>query len=110
MRPHRGMARVVHQHIAPDTKGRIRAIRDLSKGGSESVASIAPYLRDPDLSVRIEATKALVEIGGPKTIDALVQASQDNDPEIQIRATDGLVNAYLPGYSKTGMSGTFCQA
>jgi HEAT repeat protein len=89
-----------------DTKQRVRAVRDLAKQGTEAVPKIAPYVSDPDLSVRIEAAKALVEIGGPKTVDPLLIAARDNDPEIQIRATDGLVNVYLPGYSKTGMSGT----
>lgn len=89
-----------------DTKQRVRAVRDLAKQGTEAVPRIAPYVSDPDLSVRIEAAKALVEIGGPKTVDPLLIAARDNDPEIQIRATDGLVNVYLPGYSKTGMSGT----
>jgi HEAT repeat protein len=52
---------------------------------------------DPDVNVRVEAVKALVEIGGPKTLDALVRAAVDNDPEVQIRSTDGMVNVYLPG-------------
>ncbi len=89
-----------------DTKARAKAVHDLGKQGQEAIPRIAPYLQDQDLSVRIEAVKALVEIGGPRTVDPLVQAAADNDPEIQIRATDGLVNAYLPGYVKTGMSGS----
>jgi HEAT repeat protein len=89
-----------------DTKQRAKAVRDLSKQGPDAIPKIAPYVGDPDVSVRIEAVKALVEIGGPKTVDALVKAAGDNDPEIQIRATDGLVNVYLPGYTKVGMSGT----
>ena len=39
-----------------------------------------------------------------------MQAAGDNDPEVQIRATDGLVNVYLPGYVKTGFSGTLSRA
>lgn len=89
-----------------DTKQRAKNVREMVKQGPDAVPRIAPYIKDPDLSVRIEAVKALVEIGGPKTLDPLVAATGDNDPEIQIRATDGLVNVYLPGYSKTGMSGT----
>ncbi len=89
-----------------DTKQRARAVHDLAKGGFDSIPKIAPYVSDPDLNVRIEAVKALVDIGGPRTVEPLVKAAGDSDPEIQIRATDGLVNAYLPGYSKTGMSGT----
>ncbi len=93
-----------------DTKQRARAVHDLAKGGFDAIPKIAPYVGDPDLSVRIEAVKALMEIGGPRTVEPLVRAAADNDPEIQIRATDGLVNVYLPGYAKTGMSGTLQRA
>jgi HEAT repeat protein len=89
-----------------DTKQRLRSVKDLAKQGEEGIPQLAPYVSDPDLGVRIEAAKALVDIGGPKTVDALVRAAADPDPEIQIRATDGLVNVYLPGYIKTGLSGS----
>jgi HEAT repeat protein len=94
----------------PDTKQRARAARELAKEGENGVAKLMPYVADMDLSVRLEAVKALDEIGGPKTVDALVRATRDNDPEMQIRATDGLVNAYLPGYIKSGISGTLQRA
>ncbi len=93
-----------------DTKARAKGVRDLGKQGQEAIPKIAPYVSDPDLSVRIEAVKALVEVGGPRTVDSLVKAASDNDPEIQIRAVDGLVNVYLPGYAKSGMSGTIQRA
>jgi HEAT repeat protein len=89
-----------------DPKERVKAIRDLAKSGSEAIARIQPYLNDPDLEVRIEAVKAIDDIGGPRSVDPLIQAARDNDPEVQIRATDGLVNFYSPGYIKTGFSGS----
>jgi HEAT repeat protein len=89
-----------------DTKQRLRTVRDMAKQGQDAIPKIEPYITDTDLSVRIEAVKALVDIGGPKTVDGLVKATRDNDPEIQVRATDGLVNVYLPGYLKTGLSGS----
>ena len=49
--------------------------------------------------MRVEAVKQLT---GARALDALIQATHDNDPEVQIRATDGLVNFYLPGYVQTG--------
>jgi HEAT repeat protein len=94
----------------PDTRQRIRTVKDLAKQGQDGIAGIAPYIKDFDLDVRLEAVKALDDIGGPKTIDALVQATHDNDPEMQIRATDGLVNVYLPGYLKTGITGSLKRA
>lgn len=95
---------------AADPKQRTRAVRDLVKQGQDSIPRIAPYVSDPDTNVRIEAVKGLMELGGPRTVDPLLIAVRDNDSEVQIRATDGLVNVYLPGYSKTGMSGTIQRA
>jgi HEAT repeat protein len=93
-----------------DPRQAVRTVRDLAKQGEDSIPKLAPYSASADVSVRVEAAKALVDIGGPKTLDALVKAAGDNDPEVQIRATDGLVNVYLPGYVKTGLSGTLARA
>ncbi len=98
------------QSADSDPKQRVRAVRDLGKQGEEVIPQVIPYLGDAEVSVRIEAAKALVEIGGPKTVDGLIRACADNDPEVQIRATDGLVNVYIPGYVKTGLSGTLSRA
>jgi HEAT repeat protein len=88
-----------------DVKQRTRTVRDLAKQGEDAIPKVAPYVSDPDVGVRVEAVKALIQIGGPKTLDGLVRAAADNDAEVQIRTTDGLVNVYLPGYVKTGLSG-----
>ena len=93
-----------------DTRQRVRAVRDMAAQGQDAIPKIAPYLTDIDITVRLEAVKALDDIGGPKTVDALVEAARDNDPEMQIRAADGLVNVYLPGYLKTGVSGSLKRA
>jgi HEAT repeat protein len=93
-----------------DARQRAKAVRAMASQGQDAIPRIAPYLRDADTTVRLEAVKALDDIAGPKTVDALVEAARDNDPEIQIRAADGLVNVYLPGYPKTGISGTLRRA
>ena len=93
-----------------NVKGRTRTVRELAKQGEDAIPKVGPYVSDPDVSVRVEAVKALIQIGGPKTLDGLVRAAGDNDAEIQIRATDGLVNVYLPGYVKTGLSGRISRA
>ncbi|HXP87548.1 MAG TPA: HEAT repeat domain-containing protein [Bryobacteraceae bacterium] len=89
-----------------DTRSRVRMIREMAKQGSDSVPAIATYLGDTDWTVRLEAVKALDDISGPRTVEPLTRALRDNDPEVQVRATDGVVNVYLPGYLKTGISGT----
>jgi HEAT repeat protein len=92
------------------TRSSVKSVREFVTQGQDSIPRIAPYVRDPDTGVRVEAVKGLIELGGPRTVDPLVVAAGDNDPEVQIRATDGLVNVYLPGYVKTGMSGTIQRA
>jgi len=91
---------------AEDPKPQIRAIRDLGKLGSSSIAKLQPYLTDANVEIRVEAVKAIVEIGTQRSLDALLEAARDNDAEVQIRATDGLVNFYVPEYVKTGLSGS----
>jgi HEAT repeat protein len=89
---------------------RRRAARSLARQGADGIPKLAPLLADVDLEVRIEAVKALVEIGTQNSLDPLIAATRDNDPEIQIRATDGLVNFYVPGYVRTGLSSTLRRA
>lgn len=93
-----------------DTKQRIRVIRELGKLGSESIPKIEPYLADATTEVRVEAVKAITEIGGGKSLEPLIAATRDNDPEVQIRATDGIVNFYSPGYVQTGLSASIRRA
>lgn len=87
-----------------DPKLRQRIVKDLAHGGPESIPKLAPYLSDSAIDVRIEAVKAIDDIGGPRSLDPLIKALADVDPEVQIRATDGLVNFYLPGYLKSGLT------
>lgn len=99
------------QDIAsPDPKQRAKAAREATKAGPQGIARIAPLLSDPDVSVRVETVKAIVEIGSQYSLDPLVKALGDQDAEVQIRATDGLVNFYLPGYVRSGLSGTINRA
>lgn len=88
-----------------DAKQRANAVREYGKNASsDTIPKLETYLADPDVDVRREAVKAMVDIGTQRSLDPLVKACADNDPEIQIRAVDGLVNFYLPGYIKTGLS------
>lgn len=93
-----------------DPKQRIKAARALAKEGSGAIPKLQPMLGDPDQGVRVEAVRAIVECGTQHSLEPLIQATRDNDPEIQIRATDGLVNFYLPGYVETGFSASLKRA
>jgi HEAT repeat protein len=97
------------QEPPADPKQRAKMVRDYAKSGGE-VAHIAPYVRDPDLEVQRTAVEALVKLGGAASLDPLVEATRIADEETQIRATDGLVNFYSPGYLQIGLSGSFRRA
>ncbi len=89
-----------------NTNQRINRIRDLGKKGLRVIPTLAENLSDPNRDIRIETVKAIVKIGTEASLAPLVRATHDNDPEVQIRATDGLVNYYVPGYVvKSGLTG-----
>ncbi len=89
---------------SPNPGERKRAARELAAQGTAALPQLTQLLSDPDVEVRIEAVKAIVEIDTQHSLDPLIQATRDSDPEVQIRATDGLVNFYVPGYVRTGLT------
>ena len=70
------------------------------------MSELTAFSKDPDRTVRIEAIKAIVKMGGTASLDPLIPATKDADAEVRARATDGIVNVYLPGY----VSGYFTHA
>src|SRR6266481_6876364 len=89
---------------------RPKDVRNLAKQGSNALPRLQELLRNPDLDIRIEAVKAITEVGTPGSLALLIQATADNDPEVQIHATDGLVNFYLPGYVQKGLGASLKRA
>src|SRR5579871_5800374 len=78
-------------------------VRAVAKPGQTAIPTVAGYLNSASVDTRIEAVKQLTALGGRDSVDPLIRATHDADPEMQIRATDGLVNYYLPGYVKQGL-------
>jgi HEAT repeat protein len=93
-----------------ESKQKIRGLKDYAREGSPAIPKIVPYLQDADVEVRREAVRGLVQIGTQRSLEPLTAACRDNDAEVQIRATDGLVNFYLPGYVERGVSATLKRA
>ena len=89
---------------------RPKDVREIGKGGSNSLPRLGELLKHPDTAIRVEAVRQITEIGTLASLDLLVQSSRDNDPEVQIRAADGLVNFYLPGYVRTGIAASITRA
>ena len=73
-------------------------VRAVAKQGPSAIPTVAQYLNSQAVDTRLETIKQLIALGGKDTIDPLIRGTRDTDSEVQIRATDGLVNYYLPGY------------
>ena len=81
---------------------RPKDVREIGKGGSTAVPRLQELLKNPNRDVRVEVVRQLTEIRN-NTIEPLIEATRDNDPEVQQRAVEGLVNFYYPGYVQTGL-------
>jgi HEAT repeat protein len=93
-------AALVAQQVRP------KDVRDTAKAGSAAIPKLQEYLKDPSRDVRVEAVKQLTELGTQRSLDPLIEATRDNDPEVQTRAAAGLVNFYSPGYVDSGLGGS----
>lgn len=109
MRTYRVMLLFVSATLLAGQDVRPKDVREMAKAGSSAIPQLQELLKNPDADVRIEAVKQITEIR-TGSLDALILATRDNDPEVQIRATDGLVNFYLPGYVQTGIGATLRRA
>src|ERR1035438_802494 len=78
---------------------RPKDVREIGKGGSGAIPQLTDFLKNPNTDVRVEAVKQLT---AARALDPLILATRDNEAEVQIQATDGLVNFYLPGYVQSG--------
>lgn len=85
---------------------RPKDVREIGKGGGAAIPRLQELLKNPSVDVRLEIVKQLTEIGGQRSLDPLIEATRDNDPEVQIRAANGLVNFYFPGYTQYGIGGS----
>ncbi len=110
MRSYHVVLLLVSATLLPAQDVRPKDVREMAKAGSSAIPKLQELLKNPDTDVRIEIVKQITEIGTARSLDALVLATRDNDPEVQIRATDGLVNFYLPGYVRTGIGASLRRA
>jgi len=85
-------------------------VRTVAKDGQTAIPRLALYLNSPALDTRVEVVKQLTDLGGKDSLDPLIAASHDPDPEMQLRAIDGLVNFYLPGYVRQGPAASVVRA
>jgi HEAT repeat protein len=82
----------------------VKQVRAIAKQGPNALPQLGQLLKNPDVQVRAEAVRGIVDNGTAKSLDYLIEATHDADDGIQIRATDGMVNFYLPGYVPIGVT------
>jgi HEAT repeat protein len=82
----------------------VKQVRAIAKQGPNALPELAQLIKNPDTQIRTEAVRGIVEIGTPRSLDYLIEATHDVDEGIQIRATDGMVNFYVPGYVAIGVT------
>ena len=82
------------------------AIKALAAQGPSAIPKLAEFLTSPIRESRFDAVHAIVEIGTENSLDPLIRATHDPDADMQVRATDGLVNFYVPGYYRDGFGAT----
>jgi HEAT repeat protein len=85
-------------------------VRAVARQGPSAIPTVAQYLNSTAVDTRVEAIKQLIALGGKDTIDPLIRGTRDSDPEVQMHATDGLVNYYMPGYVKQGVGSSLVRA
>lgn len=73
------------------------------------IPALEKLLRDPIEDVRAKTVAAIVSIGTQHSLPALLSATSDSMPMIQVMATDGLVNFYYPGYVRKGFGASLKQ-
>ena len=82
----------------------VKQVRAIAKQGPNALPELGKLLKNPDTQIRAEAVRGIVEVGTAQSLDYLIEATHDVDEGIQIKATDGLVNFYLPGYVAIGVT------
>jgi HEAT repeat protein len=85
-------------------------VRAVAKQGPSAIPTVAQYLNSTAVDTRVETIRQLIALGGKDTIDPLIRGTHDSDPEVQMHATDGLVNYYMPGYVKQGVGSSLVRA
>ena len=87
---------LIEQLKSPNADQRAKAASELGKKGqSSAVPALAAALNDPSAKVRREVVVALAEIRGGESLDGLITASRDTDPQVRVVAVDALWGYYL---------------
>jgi len=96
---------LIEQLKSPNADQRAKAASELGKKGESSAApALVAALNDPSAKVRREVVVALAEIRGGESLDGLITASRDTDPQVRVVAVDALWATTWAGLQASGSS------
>ncbi|HEV2418958.1 MAG TPA: HEAT repeat domain-containing protein [Terriglobia bacterium] len=89
-----------------DANIRARAVRDIGDSGdTSSVQALTAALNDPSPKVRKEIIVALAKLHTNESLDGLVSATRDSDPDVRTMAVEAVVGWYTGNVPSTGFRG-----
>lgn len=89
-----------------DANIRARAVRDIGNSGdTSSVQALTAALNDPSPKVRKEIIVALAKLHTNESLDGLVSATRDSDPDVRTMAVEAVVGWYTGNVPSTGFRG-----
>ena len=102
---------LIEELRSPNADHRAKAANELGKKGeSSAVPALTAALNDPSAKVRREVVVALAEIRGGASLDGLITASRDTDPQVRVVAVDALSEYYLGRAPSIGLMGSLKHA
>jgi HEAT repeat protein len=97
---------VLEQLKSPNADQRAKAASELGKEGEPSaVPALTAALNDPSAKVRRQVVVALAKIRGGNSLEGLITASRDTDPQVRVIAVDALSGYYLGRTPSIGFIG-----
>ncbi len=91
---------------SPNAGRRAKAARKLGKSGDPAaIPALIAAVADPSEKVRREVVIALSSLRVRESLDGLIAATHDNDPEVRALAVKGLVGYYTGYTPSTGFAG-----
>lgn len=102
---------LVQELKSPSASIRAKAARQLGQSGDVStVPALAAELTDPSSKVRSEVIVALARLHTNPSLDALLTATRDTDPDVRLLAVEAIIGWYTGQIPALGFGGMVKQS
>lgn len=102
---------LVQELSSPNAGIRAKAARQLGESGDVStVPALAGELTDPSSKVRSEVIVALTKLHTNGSLDALLKATRDTDPDVRLLAVQAVIGWYTGNIPALGFGGMVRQS